>query len=190
MGYWQGERLMPEARCGRCSFMIPYEVGFEGKLICPHCHVDDPPVDAMHPDNWDSAVSGDKTIEAESDFVKHDDVKIRMDLIPPSFLTSTATVLTYGSIKYTDNNWMKCPKWSRYYGALLRHLMAILGGEEVDPESGLPHLWHLNCNAAFLTEFQEVGIGEDDMPKRTYRDRSIMIQEAFKTAKELHDGSA
>jgi len=125
----------------------------------------------------------------DTDFVKYDKQKIRMDLIPPSFLTSTAAVLTYGSIKYDDNNWMKCPKWSRYYGALLRHLVAILGGEVNDPESGLPHLWHLNCNAAFLTEFQEAGIGEDDMPKRTYKNRDDMIAASFKKAKELHDES-
>lgn len=36
--------------------------------------------------------------------------------------------------------------------ALFRHLLAYLGGETEDAESGLPHLWHLACNAAFLIE--------------------------------------
>jgi len=128
--------------------------------------------------------------EVRKDFVKHDQEKIRLELIPPSFLTSTGAVLTYGAIKYDDHNWAKCPKWSRYYGALLRHLIAILMGQENDSESGLPHQWHLNCNAAFLTEFQEAGIGENDLPKRTYKNRDEAIAEAFVLARKLHDESA
>lgn len=123
-------------------------------------------------------------------FTKHDQEKIRYELIPPSFLKSTGVVLTYGSIKYDDDNWKKCPKWSRYYGALLRHLIAILAGEEIDPDSGFPHIWHLNCNAAFLTEFLEAEIGEDDLPKRQYKDRTEMINKAFAKARELFDESA
>ena len=34
--------------------------------------------------------------------------------------------------------------------ALLRHLMAYQAGEVNDPESGMPHLWHVATNAAFL----------------------------------------
>ena len=35
-----------------------------------------------------------------------------------------------------------------------RAISAYLKGEKCDPESGLPHLWHLACNAAFLIEME------------------------------------
>jgi len=35
----------------------------------------------------------------------------------------------------------------------LRHLEVIRLGEDIDPESGLLHAAHLQCNAQMLTEF-------------------------------------
>lgn len=43
--------------------------------------------------------------------------------------------------------------------ALYRHWLAYLGGEERDEESGLPHLWHLATNVAFLIDME--GMGDD-----------------------------
>lgn len=45
-----------------------------------------------------------------------------------------------------------CDNWRygdpmTYENALLRHTLAILGGERTDPESGLPHLAHIAWNA-------------------------------------------
>jgi hypothetical protein len=83
---------------------------------------------------------------------KYDEEKIRFDLIPPILLQAIAEVLTSGLAKYKDpDNWKKVPNLTtRYYGALLRHLVAWRSGEKLDPESGLPHLWHMACNIAFL----------------------------------------
>ena len=44
----------------------------------------------------------------------------------------------------------------RYRDALYRHWLAYLRGEKYDLESGLPHLWHLACNAAFLIEMEAI----------------------------------
>lgn len=33
-------------------------------------------------------------------------------------------------------------------------LLAVLKEKWLDQESGLPHLWHLACNAAFLIELE------------------------------------
>ena len=43
----------------------------------------------------------------------------------------------------------------RYRDALYRHWLAYLSGEIYDAESGLPHLWHLACNAAFLIDLED-----------------------------------
>lgn len=83
--------------------------------------------------------------------VKHDQEKLRMDLLPFDALEEIARVLTYGAKKYNPDNWKKVPNAkARYEAALLRHYAAYQRGEAKDPESGLSHLAHLGCNALFL----------------------------------------
>lgn len=83
---------------------------------------------------------------------KYDNDKVRMELVPMSTIESAAKILTFGAKKYSDNSWQGLPNfWNRYKGALLRHLTAINKGEMNDPESGLPHIDHVLCNAMFLS---------------------------------------
>jgi hypothetical protein len=82
---------------------------------------------------------------------KHDDSKLRYDLIPPVALKALAEVLTHGAEKYGPNNWQALDNFeARYTAALMRHLEAWRSGEKLDKDSGLPHLAHLLCNAVFL----------------------------------------
>lgn len=101
---------------------------------------------------------------AKKEGVKFDSGKLRMDLLPPDALEALARILTDGAVKYGEYNWSKGMKWSRPYAALLRHLMAFWSGQDTDPESGHPHLWHVLTNAVFLTSYQIREIGEDDRP--------------------------
>ena len=82
---------------------------------------------------------------------KADMGKLRLTLVPIRLIQAVAAVREYGTRKYHDpENWRKVEP-QRYRDALYRHWLAYL--EEptgVDEESGLPHLWHLACNAAFL----------------------------------------
>ena len=86
-----------------------------------------------------------------SDGLKYDDGKVRLELVPPSLVLAVGEVLTFGAKKYEANRWRGVSA-ERYKGALLRHLMAYMDGEINDAESGLPHLWHVACNVAFLIE--------------------------------------
>jgi hypothetical protein len=36
------------------------------------------------------------------------------------------------------------------FESMQRHLIAFLRGEDIDPESGLPHTGHILCNAMFI----------------------------------------
>ena len=74
-------------------------------------------------------------------------------LIPGEARIALARVLDYGEKKYgAPSGWRTVPNaQSRYLDAMDRHRLAMDMGELVDDESGLPHLWHLLCNAAFLT---------------------------------------
>lgn len=87
-------------------------------------------------------------------FVKHDDGKTPLALLPPVAIEEMGRVLGYGAKKYSAGNWRNVGEdWRmRYMSAALRHLFAYLRGEMVDAESGLPHLSHALCNLAFLVE--------------------------------------
>lgn len=96
---------------------------------------------------------------------KFDADKIRYELIAPEFLEGIAAVLTLGAKKYGDRNWEKGMKWSRVFGALMRHMWAMWRGEDKDPETGFLHALHAGCCVMFLAVYQMRGIGEDDRPK-------------------------
>lgn len=81
--------------------------------------------------------------------VKYDGDKPKWSLIPKGVLAQVVEVLTYGSKKYTPDNWMYVEK-SRYYDALLRHVDAFHSGEKVDPESGKHHLAHALCCLMYM----------------------------------------
>ena len=86
---------------------------------------------------------------------KTDAGKIRPTLVPPALIEAVAAVREYGCSKYhAPDNWRRVEP-QRYRDALYRHWLAYLKNPEAcDPESGLPHLWHLACNAAFLIEME------------------------------------
>lgn len=79
--------------------------------------------------------------------------KMPLQLIAPEVLEAMAEVLQYGAKKYAPNNWMRGISWTTVFGAVLRHLWAWFRGEDIDPESGLPHLSHAACGLMFLTYY-------------------------------------
>ena len=82
---------------------------------------------------------------------KHDQEKSRVDLLDAEFLEGVGQVLAFGAKKYAVHNWRKGISLSRLCGGAMRHLLAILRGEDTDPESGLPHVHHLGCCVMFIS---------------------------------------
>lgn len=91
---------------------------------------------------------------------KADKGKPRLFLVPPSIIEAVGIVRTYGVQKYgEEQGWRKVEPW-RYRDALMRHLVAYMREPQgTDEESGLPHLWHVACNVAFLIELEK-GAGD------------------------------
>lgn len=91
---------------------------------------------------------------------KTDAGKPRLTLVPQEILYAIAAVREYGCQKYGDpDNWKKVDA-QRYRDAMFRHFMAYLAGyHSRDEESGLPHLWHLATNAAFLCALEDMSDG-------------------------------
>jgi hypothetical protein len=95
--------------------------------------------------------------------MKFDKEKVRLDLIDPIALEGLAAVLTFGAKKYDAHNWRNGLSYSRLIAALLRHTFAILRGESTDPESGLPHIDHVQCCAMFLSNMMKTRPDMDDL---------------------------
>jgi hypothetical protein len=107
---------------------------------------------------------------------KYDQGKIPLNLLDPVFLYGTAQVLDFGAQKYSAYNWAEGMKWSRVFGALMRHMWAWWGGEENDPETGLCHLFHASCCLMFLANYQKNGVGEDDRYKKKKNNKEPTIE--------------
>jgi hypothetical protein len=99
---------------------------------------------------------------SESEGLRYDADKLRMDLIPPEAELFLARVLTQGAQKYASRNWELGMDWSRCIGALKRHLLRWELGQMYDPESGEPHLAHVLWNAMALLVYEQRDIGKDD----------------------------
>lgn len=89
---------------------------------------------------------------------KADKDKPKYTLVPPEIIRAVERVREYGTEKYKDpDNWRKVEA-DRYWEALIRHVLAAWWNYRAkDPESGLMHLDHICCNAAFLEQLISEG---------------------------------
>lgn len=86
---------------------------------------------------------------------KSDAGKLQLTLVPRGIIRAVARIRMYGNEKYHDpENW-RTVEIERYRDAAFRHFLSYLDDPQgADEESGLPHLWHLACNVAFLVEME------------------------------------
>lgn len=75
-----------------------------------------------------------------------------------------AQVFDYGRRKYAAWNWAKGMPWSVPLACAARHCWAMLHGEELDPESGLPHRGHVLCNLLMLLTYSATYTEGNDLP--------------------------
>ena len=100
--------------------------------------------------------------ETNDQRAKADAGKPQLTLVPRKIIWAIAKVRMYGNKKYGDpENWRQVEP-QRYRDAMMRHMLQYLDDPDgVDEESGLPHLWHLATNCAFLCEMEQ-----DNDPRR------------------------
>ena len=89
---------------------------------------------------------------------KADAGKLQLTLVPTQITYDIAEVRMYGCKVYPNggpNNW-KQVEAQRYRDAAYRHFLAyIKDPNSVDPESGIKHRKHAECNLAFLAELED-----------------------------------
>lgn len=82
----------------------------------------------------------------------------------PHALEGFAEVCSYGASKYAAYNYLRGAPLSQYVNCLMRHLQAWHRGEDLDSESGAPHLAHVVWNALTLAEMAQAQPQRDDRP--------------------------
>lgn len=123
-----------------------------------HCEVD-----------WEKGIPAgkgcDKVLGVEcGETAKTDDSnKPPLAHLPWGALDEVAMVQAYGHKKYGDfYNYKKGMEVSRNISCAIRHLRAYMGREDLDAESGLPHLAHAACRILFALQNIKDGKAIDD----------------------------
>ena len=81
--------------------------------------------------------------------------KAPLDLTPPVAEEEIAHVLKLGADKYGVYNWrdnIDSIQDSTYYGAVRRHINAMMKGESLDPESQRSHWAHIGATAMIMLD--------------------------------------
>ena len=82
---------------------------------------------------------------------KFDGGKPRPSTVPVEAIFAILEARMYGFNKYGDAEDWRSIEPERWHEALLRHVLAIWEDPtHIDEESGLPSLWHVMANGAFL----------------------------------------
>lgn len=98
--------------------------------------------------------------------LKFDIGKPRTDLLPPQTLLNVSRVLGFGANKYADYNYRKGKglTFGKMYSAALRHQFKWWGGENLDEETGLNHIYHAITELCMIADCIERKKGIDDRP--------------------------
>jgi len=109
--------------------------------------------------------------------------KVRPELLPSKATEEVMKVFTFGAEKYGDFNWRKGLEFSRLWGAAQRHQMAFWQGQDLDEESGLPHIAHAVANLMML---MEMGCEWDNRP---YKGKGEDNERNYSNSDSDNDGS-
>jgi hypothetical protein len=110
--------------------------------------------------------------------------KVPLGLCPDTLIVAVAMAFVEGGLKYGKSNWtIAGAKASVYMDALDRHVKAWKGGEELDPDTGLPHLWKAAACLAILIDCTVRGNLVDDRPPSV--DLAGMMRDLSPKVKEL-----
>jgi uncharacterized HAD superfamily protein len=115
----------------------------------------------------------EKAQKGDTGFKKFDDGKVMFQLIPPKAIKRVADVFTHGSHKYGKFNFRNRGEWSRYIGAIHRHLNAFEDCIDFDKDAkdvgvDLYHIAQVACNALILLDAYDNNPAGDDRWKTKY----------------------
>lgn len=93
--------------------------------------------------------------------------KVPYHLVPSEVIGGIALAMLEGALKYGAYNYRVAGvRYSIYYDALQRHIKAWWNGEDIDKESGLPHIYKSLACLVVLADSIHIGNANDDRPPR------------------------
>jgi hypothetical protein len=144
-----------------------------------------------YPGKWNTVYKSTRdTIDVllhkpEDKAVKYDSSKLRYELTDPLAIQGLVRILDFGAQKYAVDNWRKGFQYSRLVASLERHLAAFKSGEDLDPESGLPHIDHIGANWMFLSFLTKT---RPDLDDRWYKHNNIRLNHEQNTTTSTTTG--
>lgn len=110
-------------------------------------------------------------------------LKAPMHYVSMPYMFEVGLAMLEGGLKYGAHNYRVAGvRYSVYYDAILRHVAAIWEGQDIDPDSGLPHLAKIGACCAVLRDAELCGKLVDDRPPAVHQD---WIASLNQKAKEL-----
>ena len=143
-----------EKSCDKCVHCLPEKIVKE-YLGCVYC---EKIKGYMRSDSATVCKLYDEESTSEPE-PKADKGKTRLTLVPLKAIWAIGKIRQYGvEVKYPEtgvDGWRTISK-DRIRDAMFRHMLRYLADPQgMDDESGMPHLWHLLTNAAFLCEMED-----------------------------------
>lgn len=109
--------------------------------------------------------------------------KVPFSTIPAQVFGEVGLAMMEGALKYGRHNYrIAGVRASVYYDAALRHLTSFWEGQNIDPDSGLPHIVKAIACCVVLRDSQIQGNWVDDRPPATPGD---WVQDLNEKAKAL-----
>lgn len=91
--------------------------------------------------------------------------KAQVNLVPPALVIGASEAMEDGARKYGPFNWRHGQvDYMQYLGAILRHTLALLDGEDESGDANLHHLKHIAATAGIILDAIELGLLNDDRP--------------------------
>jgi hypothetical protein len=93
--------------------------------------------------------------------LRYNEGKPKWTLVHFKALLPLVRVLEYGTIKYSKDDWKNPMDKKEILDSLLRHVIELTNGEEIDKESNQPHIGHIMANAMFYQYHVDTSVETD-----------------------------
>lgn len=101
-------------------------------------------------------------IEPDGKALRHNEDKLRYDLLPPEFIEALTDHFTENLKKYPERNWERGMAWLKCFASMMRHAWSWARGEDFDKENGRHHMIAIAWNAMAIYVYSVRKIGDDD----------------------------
>ncbi len=114
-------------------------------------------------------------------------IKPTMANISAAVMAEVGVGMHEGARKYGSHNYRVTKVFaSTYHAAMLRHIFAYWEGEDIDPDSGVPHISKLIACASVLRDAEIQGMLIDDRPPKTPKCHKAFVQKLMDDVMERH----